>query len=48
MIEWIVVGTAVLGAAVFLGWRLWRSLRKGGCGSGCACGPKEAGGKFRV
>jgi hypothetical protein len=48
MIEWIVVGAAVAGAALFLAWRVWRSLRRGGCGSDCSCGTKEVGEKFRV
>ena len=48
IIEWIVVGAAVAGAVVFLGWRLRKAWRGGSCGESCNCASKAGGEKFKV
>ena len=44
MLEALIIGAVVLGAAIYIGRRAWAAIAaarapKGGCGSGCGCAP---------
>ena len=45
MLEQLIISAIVLGAALFIGRRIWRTIasarapKGGGCDSGCGCAP---------
>jgi hypothetical protein len=46
MVQTIIVLLVVVGAGVYVGRRLWRTLRpakQAGCGTDCGCGGEAAG-----